>query len=124
MDTHVFVTGLCKGEYHGRGNFSSPAVLHPPSPDENYLPTLGAVELIGFSWSAWYETFLHTWLILSLLCVAGDADPIHVLSNNLNSVLKCVPIKKKRQKTKYWLLLPTKLQETKASRMNTENVLA
>lgn len=53
------------------------------------------MELIGFSWSAWYETFLHTWLILSLLCVAGDAAPIHVLSNNLNSALKCVSIKKK-----------------------------
>lgn len=68
-----------------------------PSPDVNYLPTLGAVELIGFSWSAWYETFLHTWLILSLLCVAGDADPIHVLSNNLNRALKCVSIKAKNK---------------------------
>lgn len=35
--------------------------------------------------------------------MAGDADPIHVLSNNLNSVLKCVSIKKKskKQNTKY-----------------------
>lgn len=35
--------------------------------------------------------------------MAADADPIHVLSNNLNSVLKCMSIKKK-QKTKYKIL--------------------
>lgn len=56
--------------------------------------------------------------------MAGDADPIHVLSNNLNSVLKCVSIKKKKakkQNTKY--KKKKKLQETKSFRMNTANVL-
>lgn len=51
--------------------------------------------------------------------MAGDADPIHVLSNNLNSVLKCVSIKKKKAKN----TKKKKLQETKSFRMNTANVL-
>lgn len=118
----VFVAGLLEGEHHGRGNFSSPAELHHRMRITcQHWMLWNSLALAGLP--GMKHSFTHVWF---WACSVWQLmlTPFMCSATIWIAFWSVCPLKKsKKQNTKYWLLLPTKLQETKSSRMNTENVL-